>query len=340
MEYEADSIEADVQAALAAQDTPEPVQAPEQRAPDDNSEGNEGRVRDEHGRFVAKTEKPASVAETAPAEVPQEPIKPTYSPPASWKATAKAKFNALDPEVQAEVLRREEEMNQGLAQSQTKAERANRLDAIFAPHRDRLTLAGIDEFKYVETLMKADEMLRGPQAQQALAQLARMYGIQPLAPQLDQNGQPVQTQQDHPLIQQLQQQVQNLESQLKTFSTSQEEAVMSEVRSEIEQFRQDPAHIYFENVKPLMKVLIESGQAKDLKDAYERACRADPEVWQVLQAEQVKPQSKTATRAGGPQVTGSPSLGNRQPVTNGAVNPTSTIEDDVRAALGELSGRV
>ena len=47
-----------------------------------------------------------------------------------------------------------------------------------------------------------------------------------------------------------------------------------------------PKHLYFENVRPLMSAFFANGQAKDLEQAYEMACWANPEVRAALQAEQ------------------------------------------------------
>jgi hypothetical protein len=330
-----DDIAADVRAALNG-----PAEQPEATTPAEPVEKpSEGPGRDDHGRFVAKPEKGATFApQTAEPEAP-EPIQPKLSPPASWKAAAKAKFNTLDPEVQAEVLRREEEMNRGLAQQETKSQRANRLDELLGPHRDRLALAGVDEFSYLGALMKADEMLRGPNAQQGLVEIARMYGLQMLQGSQQQqqpNGQPPQSQQY--ADPRLEQKIALLERQLQDFSSSQEEAALNEIRGEVDQFKADPAHVYFENVRLRMKGLIETGQAQDLDDAYDMACWADPEVRKVLLAEQSAPAARPQTRPTGVQVTGSPRAGSSS--LNGAGNPNATIEDDVRAALNEVRGRV
>lgn len=340
-DYEEGSLEADIQSALRGGDeTPTPAAAPEPAAPEPVEAPEAGspqeRARDDHGRFV-KSDEPVIVQPQTPTLEAPEPIQPQLSPPASWKAAAKAKFATLDPEVQAEVLRREEEMNQGLAQSQTKAERANRLETVLAPHKDRLALSGVDEYQYLGALMKADEMLRGPQAMEGLAQVARMYGLQLPGPQQDAMGYAPAPQ--DPLIQQLQQQVQQLTTQLTGFQTAQEQALESEVAEEINAFKADPAHMYFENVRSDMKALIENGRAKTLQDAYDMACWADPDVRKILLAEQAKPPVvKAPTRPAGLSITGSPGPGGKTP--GPTANQNATIEDDVQQALAELSGRV
>ena len=46
-----------------------------------------------------------------------------------------------------------------------------------------------------------------------------------------------------------------------------------------------PKHLYFENVRPLMSAFFANGQAKDLEQAYDMACFANPEVRAALQAD-------------------------------------------------------
>lgn len=320
-----DDIEGDLRAAFEADQPPsqaEPVQQAEA--------ADEGPVRDEQGRFAPKLDKLPETPQSATQAAP-EPEK-AILPPASWSATAKAKFNLLDPDVQTEVLRREREMNDGLAQFQPKSERLNKLDAVFAPIKDRLTLAGLSEDAYVAALVRADEMLRGPNAAQALQILAQQYGIHPQALQGQQQAFQPQQYVD-PTVSALQQQLQQLTQQVQSREQAEAQAQQSVLQTEIETFAADPAHMYFDNVKADMAMLLRAGKAKDLPDAYTKACRMDDTISNLLGVQKTAP---VPGKPNGKTITGSPGAAK----ASTQADPTSSIEDDVRQAYAQVTGRV
>ena len=240
-----------------------------------------------------------------------------FFPPA-----AKAKFATLDPDVQQEVLRREKEIDDGKAQWESRAEQVKRFESLFEPVKDRLTLSGIDQFAYTQALLKADELLRtNPQA--GFQQLAQLYGFQ--FPGTGQ--QPPQAPVD-PHLSALQQQVQQLTQVISSQQSAKEQQERQATLGEIE-----PKHLYFDNVKPEMVKLLESGICGTLAEAYDLACYRNPDVKAAMAA------TFTPGKPGKPKpisVTGSPGQG--QQAKPG--NSRTSAEDDVRAALEELSGRI
>lgn len=177
-----DDIGADVQSALDELNGVEaPASIPDPQAPVEAAAAAptipeapaEGPVRGPDGKFVAK---PTEAAQ--PVNQPDGSAEPetTIRPPSSWSATAKAKFATLDPDVQKEVLRREGDIEQGKAQWDQKAEKYNRFETIVGPRREKLALAGLDEFKAVEALFAAQDFLeRDPVG--GLRYLANQYGL-------------------------------------------------------------------------------------------------------------------------------------------------------------------
>jgi len=326
-----DDIEGDLRAAFEADQPAATAPAPEpvQQAAEPTDDGP---ARDEHGRFAPKVDKPEEQQQSATQAQP-EPEK-AILPPASWTATAKADFATLPPHIQQEVLRREKEMSDGLAQFQPKSERLNKLDAVFAPIRDRLTIAGISDDAYVAALVRADEMLRGPNAAQALQILAQQYGIQPQALQGQQFQQGFQPQQiADPRLQTLEQQLQQLTQQVQSREQAEAQAQQAALTNDIQTFANDPAHMYFENVKSDMAVLLRAGKAKDLADAYDMACHMDPTIRNLI-AKPIAP--PVQGKPNGKTVTGSPGAAK----ASTQADPTSSIEDDVRQAFAQVTGRV
>lgn len=346
-----DDIEADIRAALSGESGDPPTAAAPVAAAVEGDPPPEpvadGTQRDEKGRFATKGEnKPLDAngeATQAPNAAPVQQPEPSEAirPPQSWSAKAKAQFAALDPVIQAEVLKREKDVDAGLAQWRPKGERLNRLDTVIDPIRDRLTLAGIDEVAYLQALTKADEMLRGPDKLNALLQVAQMYGIalpsgqQAFAPQP--YPQAMQQAPDDPRIQSLSQKLSELEGYLSHQNETRTQQERAQLEGEVETFRK--GNIYFDNVRERMATLLSSGQAADLADAYDQACWSDKEIRQLLASPPTAPKPATAQARGAPaglSTTGSPGLTAKVKSNN----PSSDIEDDVRGALQEVMGRL
>lgn len=316
----------------------------------------EQRARDEQGRFAKsgeavqapkpdpKTPQASAVPAVAPvAEATRQPR--TNAPPPSLRATAKAEWNTYPPVVREEMWRLEESVQNAKAEWAPKAERLNRLDAILAPRAERFRSVGVSEDQAVGQLMAAQDYLdRDPI--NAIAHLARMYGVdlrgyaQGGGQQQAQQAQPGQL---HPAIQQaIQQAVEPLKSALTQQQQQSEHATRSGYNDQVQAFASDPANVYFENVRGEMGELIRSGLAKDLPDAYQKAVWANPEIRPLMlkqQQDQSAAQAQEAARAKAAQarhasgsVIGSPSPG---ATPGGGSNPNASVLDDLRSAWNE-----
>lgn len=364
---DADDIGADLKAAFdqsrgdVAPVTDTPVAAAvEQTAPKPEVIVDDaGRVRGPDGKF-AKVEETNTAAPAAAAPDKNQPkpaaVEPqaaqtqpeTIQPPASWSPQAKAAFMAAPADVQKELLRNVEDMNKGKQTWETKAESFNRLDKVIAPHRQRLALQGISEDQYVGTLFAAEQAL-AQNPYQAIAQLAKNYGVdltrfsQPNTQQ-PQPGQPQgQPQQVPPIVQQLVQQVQTLQQNLTQRDQAETDSRRTATLSEIDRFRTDPAHLYFENVKPELVAIVRNGDLSGdkrpiqerLKEAYEQACWANAQVRPLILAEAEKKRAAelkakvSDARNAAVSVTGVPGSG--QSVRYGS--PNDDLDADIREAV-------
>lgn len=316
----------------AAAPTPKPAKAAASGEP----------ARDESGRFAKPGEPAQSPQDPKPVDQQAAPGEPQaqagiIAPPSSWSATAKAEFAKLSPVIQQEVLKRERDMETGKAQWQQGAERLNRLDAVLRPRLERFRLAGVDEARAVETLFAAQDYLeRSPV--DALLYLGRQSGVdwRSLFQRLQGGqGQPQQQVQAlPPEIQHLTQQVQSLTNTVTQQQRAAQEGQLASHVQTVQQFAADPANIYFDNVKTRMSKLIREGDAKDLADAYQQACWADPEIRPLMLSKQQTDQAAqtaAANRAKVQQarnasvsVTGSPAPG----ASPGGVRPApKTVRD-------------
>jgi len=329
----ADDIRAAIAETNGAPETPEPAVS---EAPEPSQEPVEGKKTTNHGpdgKFVAKQAEPAQDTTEQPktGETPQESIRP----PASWSAQAKADFAALPPHIQKEVSKREGDIDKGFRERAEQLKRYEPLESVIAPHRQKWAVAGVDEATAVKQLLAASDWLeRDPQS--ALAHLARSYGVniaslgQPLAQSGGGTGQP-QAQPD-PVANE----IQALRQELQALKQGKEQETQQTYVTQIEAFAADPANLYFENVKPAMAKLLQSGLVETLPEAYERAIWADPTIRPLLMQQQAKPaidpNRAVKAKLAGASVTGSP--GNAPPPTS-----NGSIEDDVRLAISQAAGR-
>ena len=335
-------MEDDIRAAMAevSGNAPEPapveevVVSPEavieaETPHDDGEKAADGRVRGPDGKFIAKAPEMVQDTPDQPSEAVADPAaRLAIRAPASWSPAAKATFDKLPPEVQQAVAKREQEIDHGLRRKSEEVKRYEPLEQVLAPRRAQWAAQGMDEVHAVKTLLAAQDLLE-KNPMQGLEFLARSYGVNLNTAQPQ--GQPYQAQparDSHPEIAALKQQLQVLQSQVQTAQTA-------PIVSQIDAFQNDPANLYFENVRDDMAVLLHNGKASDLKEAYEMACWMRPDIRPFLQTAQAPAapmQDKAAqARRAAVSVTGSPGQ-SRIPKSNGS------IEDDIRAAFEEVTG--
>lgn len=221
-----------------------------------------------------------------PQEESTEPVKPIESirPPSSWSATAKSKFAAMDPDVQKEVLKREDDFHKGIEAYKAKAQFADNLYREIQPFEAMIRSQGSTPEVSIRNLLGvAYQLSTGSpqQKQQVIAQIAQMYGVE-----MPQSGEEIQR--ADPTITALQQEVQRLRQEREQEKYQLESSTTSTLSNEIEVFRKDPKNIYFENVRADMSALLQAGRAKGLQDSYEMATWANPEVRQLILAQQAK----------------------------------------------------
>ena len=337
-------MEDDIRAAMAevSGNAPEPapvdevVVAPEaiiaeETPKDDGEKASDGRERGPDGKFIAKQPEMAQDTTDQPSEAVAElAAKPAIRAPASWSPAAKATFDKLPPEVQQAVAKREQEIDHGLRRKSEEVKRYEPLEQLIAPRRAEWAAQGLDEATAIKTLLAAQDLLQ-QDPRKGLEFLARSYGVNIASLSAQPQGQPYQAQparDSHPEIAALKQQLQVLQSQVQTAQTA-------PIVSQIDAFQNDPANLYFENVRDDMAVLLHNGKAADLKEAYDMACWMRPDIRPFLQTAQAPAapmQDKAAqARRAAVSVTGSPGQ-------TAIRKSNGSIEDDIRAAFEEVAG--
>ena len=236
----------------------------------------EQRARDEAGRFAAK--------ETAP-EVPLEEPKPIKAP-SSWKPAAQEAYvkaergEALTPEevriLTNEANRRESDFHRGVEEFKTHAQKAKAYEAAIAPYSQNLQAMGVDAPTAISALLKADHTLRysDPATKhQYFQQLAREYGID--------LGQVQAAPQQDPQTQYLMQQLNELRQNQQQWHNSIQQQEQTRANEQLAQFEK-AGNAHFDAVRGDMADLLETGKAKTLQDAYDKAVWMNPDIRQSL----------------------------------------------------------
>lgn len=319
---EKDDIVADIKLAMEPEETEDGGEVLEEVE-------KPSRERDESGRFKAKEETDEPIVEAPKVEI--EP------PPAALSAAAKAQWANLPPDVRQDLIKREADIHKQFTTQDEERKFAKEMREVVTPYMAIIQAEGGTPSGAVRDLLNTAYQLRtGNPMQKAalLHQVAQQYGVDLNAYQpgrIDPNLAFMQNQ-----FQQIQQSVNPdaIKKQLR------EEMEMDRINSEIEAFKANPKNTHFEQVKTRMGSLLDSGAAKDLQDAYDQACWADPTIRSTLQQAQLAEQAakrkaeNESKRKAGASVNGSQTASPSKAPTN------NSIEDDIRAALKEHSGTI
>ena len=246
--------------------------------------------RDEQGRFAPRTAEPVQEAEP-----------PVWRrPPASWKKDYHDVWQKADPKMQEYAWQREEQMRAGVEPLLAKAQFADTMQEAIEPYLPTIQGMGLTPEKAVSALMQADYTLRTAPPQQKMqlfVQLAQSYGINLGA--MGANPQAAPQNSVDPLVWQLQNELNNVRGEVMGWKQQQEMQQNQQLLGEINQFSLKADH--FEEARPTMIQLLQSGMAETLEDAYEKAIRLNPDLFDQVskaqQAEQAAKQAKEYNRA-------------------------------------------
>jgi hypothetical protein len=274
--------------------------------------------RDQRGRFAPKKAAEAATADpveaaqapveepAAPAE-PETPAVPAIEAPQHWAAQDKELFGKLPPDGQKFLLDRHKAMEGDYTRRMQEIAPLRKAAEQWQPYLQQI---GASPEQAFQALLGAEYALRTgtpEQKQQALRKLAADYEIT-----LDQTAQqPAADEYVDPQVAALNQKLAQLEAWKTSreqaeqqYQRQQQERQQSELQSTITNFATEkteagtPAHPHFEAVKETMAALIGSGQAPDLKTAYDMAVWARPDLrQQLLTAQQEAAVKKAAEEA-------------------------------------------
>jgi len=276
-----DSIRDDIEAALKEQDEREPEGQIEQEEELDE----EVEVPEPEKNEPEKPDEP-EVKEPEAAK-PEEP-EGTWSPekaPTSWSPKVREQWGKLPEDVRKEIVRREEASVQGVRKLQEEFQPVRQFAERLTPVIQEARALGQDPSQYVINLAVAERNLRSQDPNEkfnALLNIADQYGI-PLRQYLGGEQAPAQSAPAIPAA---------VQQELQAMRQWREQEQAQQLQNQIEEFSKGAE--FFEDVRNDMAVLLESGAAKDLKEAYDKAVWINPEVREVMLAREAEGKKKAA----------------------------------------------
>jgi len=342
----------------SVENAPQPVET-EPLEPVDNSvdkpEG--GAVRDALGRFVPKDVSAAAPAAppaaadpaAAPAQTPAEALNP---PPVSWRAEVKAEWGKLPPTVQAEVMRRETEVQRVLSESGSARSIANQFTERVTPYMPFIRAEGLnnplDAFAGLMDTHVALKTGSAFQKAEKLAGLVKHYGIdiieldKALAGVAQEKPEDVIQRQVQALVSQQLQPVMQLKQQLEAERQAKLDIEAKAADGEMRTFAQKNPH--FETVRSMMADIMEvsernGGGVLSLQDAYDRAVLLHPSLRGATLAAQTA-QTAQQLNAAAQRAKAAARAGRVQPqsssVTQGGAGRKLSLRDAISTAMQDV----
>ena len=292
-------------------------------------------------------EQPEETSEDEPdeAEAEEAPELEAIQPPQHWPQDFSEEFSALPVQAQHMFMKRYKQMEadhtkktQNIAKYK---KRQDAFDEIMAPFKGDFERAGMDDVGAVRQLLAAHDYLRKDPAN-AINWLASQYGVDIGAIGNDPASE---DEFADPQVKALQQQVAQLTGFIQNQQTQQQSHEQASTQSFIDQFAAEtdangnPAHPHFETVRSVMGSLISSGNATDLKSAYEAAVYANPELRQAelkrVAASQSQAKVKTEAVQKAKKAQRSKVRGSATPAAQ-ALPANASIRDTINASIRQL----
>jgi len=280
--------------------------------PNDDGDG------DGHGDGRAEDDGRADEGSGKPAEegASRDDGRAVSAPPPGWSVASKSAWNDLPEAVRADIAKRETEVSNGFAQYKGLGE--------LKPYAEAFERSGMSIKQQFDGYLQMDRALQTNFAD-GIKAICQHYRVDPtelarvIAPQGAPQGQQQPDDSIRAALSPLQREIEVLKQERANEQRLAQQREQQSAVETIQSFATDPKHPYFENVKATMGRLIQTGEATDLSDAYEKACWANPEIRAVRLKQEAADRAKAETqrrqaaatqaRASAKGLTGSPAPG-------------------------------
>lgn len=321
----------------------EPAQAESATPGEENKPPREERVRDTLGKFAKKQEEGIQAGpKSEPKQAKEERA------PQSWKPETREHWKSLPAEVRGEIARRESEFARVMQETAESRRFSEAVMKTIAPYEHFIRAENSNPIQAIDNLMATAARLRtgtAPELAGLVSGLIQQFGVGRFGPgfieTLDQAlvGQtPKEDPREVAIRRQLEQEiapVRQFMNELQQQRQMQEMQQQQMAGSEVQGFLAN--HEFAMDVKDDMADLIElaskRGREMSLEEAYERACRAHPEIGKIFAKRDAASQAAARNQVAQKARSASVSVGGAPTMA-----PSGDAGKDLRAAIENAVG--
>ena len=266
--------------------------------------------------------------------------------PASWSPKAREEWANVPGAAQAQIAKREQEVNQVLQQSAEARKAVQSLNSVLAPHREGLESAGYqDPFQAIGALFQTEAGLRTGSSYdraQGIANLISHYGVDIATLDGILSGQPAQSNPNTEMEDMLDQRMAPInqflfqQQQQQQYGAMQQQEVANQQVNEFGADKEFLSDVRMD-MADLMDMAVNRGEQMTLDQAYAKACAINPEVSSIMQQRQTQQtimgthQSAVQKKAAAVSLTGTQGGA-------GGLNGTLSLRDTIAEAWNTQSG--
>lgn len=304
------------------------------QAVDEGKPSGSDRARDEAGRFAKQAAQPQEAVKPVakvqtPVQAPETPAT-SVQPPQRFVKMAQEAWAQVPEVVRSEVARMEQELTKGLNEYQTRWEPLKPFDEMARQGGTSLPEA-LERYTAMENMLQADPV-RG------VVTLCQNLGVDPalMAQALTQavSGQQP-TGGASPEVASLKAEIQRLQDQINGVGQT---ITKRDVQAQVEAFAKDKPR--FDELSGTIAEMLQTGFAKDLQDAYDKAERLNPAqspapaIEPAPMAETPAPPQAQTPKKASLTITGSPASGSNP----GSRKPAGSIREALQTAFSQVGG--
>jgi len=276
------------------------------------------------------------VEETPEAEKSEPEAAETSAAPETWRKEAKEEWGNLPATVQAEILKREQDMFRGIESYRASAALGNNVKQIIQPHLHFFERSRENPLQLLSNLTQAHVILStAPPARrrELFFEVAKSYGV-------DLQSEPAFI---DPQVANLQNELYAVKSQMQSREAAEQATAREQLKSQLDTFIADPKNVHVNEVLGDMAKLLQGGVASSLEDAYKKACQLSPavqakELARQRGAEAQKQKETAEARAAAARQATSANVRTKSKPAS-AATPVGTMDDTLQETLTTIRSR-
>lgn len=277
--------------------------------------------------------------EPKPEKQPKTEVKGKKAP-VSWRPAAREQWDALPDAIKDEILKREDDVKKVNDGKAVDGQFRSQFEKTIAPFRNYIEANGGDPFRSVHNLMATAAMLHGGTAQQKaelVKNVIKNFSVD--VEMLDKALAGDLTSAKAPTVDVAGEVKKAMQPFFETVARTQQQTYNTRVQA----FMADPKHEFAmdvaDDMADLMEIAAKRGLELTLDQAYERACRSNPEIAKVLDERKSgdrrrkEQEELEAKKNASSSVSGSPGGVSKQNKEN------MTLRDTIGAAFDQVASR-